>query len=194
MLQRIGEKKSKKIGVMDLTSGYHQTPLSFTARLFTAFITLFGLFHWLRVPMGLKGSGSYFQRTLASVVLAGILYFACELYIDDILVCGKTHEEFLRNLELVFERLKKHKITLNPTKCTFGTSSVEYVGHTISEEGLNYSPEKREAVFNIKKPMLEKQLKSFIGCAEYFHEHIQNFSTIMRPLHKLVTAYEKTAK
>ena len=42
--------------------------------------------------------------------------------------------------------------------------------------------------------MLEKQLKSFIGCAEYFHDHIQNFSTSMRPLHKLVTAYEKSRK
>ena len=53
--------------------------------------------------MGLKGTKSYFQGVLASIVLVGLLYFVCELYIDDIIVYGRDEEEFLRNLEKVFQ-------------------------------------------------------------------------------------------
>jgi hypothetical protein len=73
MLQRIGSEKAKYYAVMDLTSGYHQAPLSASARIFTAFITFCGVYEWLRVPMGLKGSPSYFQKVMASVVLMGLL-------------------------------------------------------------------------------------------------------------------------
>jgi hypothetical protein len=72
MIDRIGRTQPKFFGKMDLTSGYHQAPLSPFAQLFTAFITWCGVFHWLRVPMGLKGAPSYFQRVIASVVLSRI--------------------------------------------------------------------------------------------------------------------------
>ena len=67
MLQRLGSHKPKLFAVMDLTSGYHQAPLNVSSRVFTAFITFMGIFEWLRVPMGLKGSASYFQKVLATV-------------------------------------------------------------------------------------------------------------------------------
>ena len=192
MLRRIGSQRAKYYGIMDLTSGYHQAPLSASARIFTAFITFCGVYEWLRVPMGLKGAPSYFQKIMASVVLAGLLYFICELYLDDILIYARSHEEFLERLRKVFERLRKHKLTVNPTKCSFGMSEVEYVGHVINEKGLSFSHEKKEKVFNIPKPTIGKHLKSFIGCAEYFHSHIKNFSDKIRPLHKMLADYEKT--
>ena len=52
------------------------------------------LYQWTRVAMGLKGAGPYFQRSMASKVLAGLIYRICELYIDDVLIHGPT-EEFL---------------------------------------------------------------------------------------------------
>jgi hypothetical protein len=61
-----------------------------------------GIYEWCRVPMGLKGAPSYFQGVLASIVLVGLLYFICELYIDDIIVYGRTEDKFLVNLEKVF--------------------------------------------------------------------------------------------
>ena len=66
-----------------------------------------GVFEWLRVPMGLKGVPAYFQSILATIVLAGLLYYMCELYIDDIIVYAKTKVEFLHILEEVFKRLNK---------------------------------------------------------------------------------------
>ena len=65
MLQRIGSNKQKCFGIMDLTSEYHQAPISQASSIFTAFITFMGVYEWLRVPMGLKGAPSYFQQVMA---------------------------------------------------------------------------------------------------------------------------------
>ena len=194
MLQRIGSHKAKYYAVMDLTSGYHQAPLAESARIFTAFITFFGIFEWLRVPMGLKGAPAYFQKVLATVVLIGLIQISCELYIDDVLVYGRTFEEFLANLKKVFERFSKHKLTLNPDKCSFGLKEVEYVGHVINEHGLSHSPKRLEEVLAIEKPTHSKQLKSFLGVAAYFRDHIPQHSTIVRPLHQMLANYVPSRK
>jgi len=80
MLHDIRLAKPKHFGFMDLTQGYYQAPLTASSRAFTAFITYMGLFEWLRVPIGLKGALSYFQCTLATVVLVGLINITCRLY------------------------------------------------------------------------------------------------------------------
>ena len=82
---------------------------------------------------------------MATVVLMGLLYQACELYIDDILVFGKDEEDFLTNLKKVFERLRKHRVTLNPKKCRFGMEKVEYVGHVVCRRYFLHRSEKRQS-------------------------------------------------
>ena len=79
MLRRIGSTDPNYFAVMDLTSGYHQAPVHPASIWLTAFITIYGLFEWLRVPMGLKGAPSYFQKVMATVVLIGLLHVLCEL-------------------------------------------------------------------------------------------------------------------
>jgi len=191
MTERIGASGAKYYAVIDLTSGYHQAPLAAESSKWTAFITLIGLFEWLRVPMGCKGSAPYFQHALATIVLAGLLYFMCELYLDDILVYGRTLEEYFGNLEKVFERLKKYKLTVNPDKGKFGMQSVDYVGHHFSPEGVTHNRDRIEKVLQIDKPVYAGQLKSFLGVAEYFHDHIQNMSDKLRPLRLLIQPYDK---
>ena len=93
-------------------------------------------------PKGLKGAPSYFQGELASTVLRGLLYDICELYIDDVIVFGNSKKEFLANIELVFNRLLKHRLTVNPEKCLIGMLEVEFVGHTIDERAMSFSREK----------------------------------------------------
>ena len=97
MLNRVGTKKAKYFGVIDLTSGYHQAPLAKSSRGFTAFMTVVGLFEWLRVPMGLKGAPAYFQQMMVTIVLVGIYMLICEVYMDDIIVHAKTEDEFIAN-------------------------------------------------------------------------------------------------
>jgi hypothetical protein len=101
---------------MDLTKGYYQAPLAESFRHLPAFITLMGLYEWLRVPMGLKGAPAYFQRIMATVVLVGLIYNICEVYLDDAIVHATSIEELITNVTSVFERLRKQNITLNPDK------------------------------------------------------------------------------
>ena len=139
MVRRIGDHKPTVFGVMDLTSGYFQAPISESSRVYTAFITFMGVYEWLRAPMGPKGAYSYFQQTMATVVFAGLLYNILELYLDDIIVHGQTEEEFLSRLRTVFERIRKHKITLNPTKCILGAPKIEYTGHVLDKNGISFT-------------------------------------------------------
>jgi hypothetical protein len=79
MIERVGRRKPKYFGNMDLTAGYHQFGLAKDARVFTAFICFLGIFQWCRVPIGLKGAGSFFQRQMAMTVLVGLVRIICEV-------------------------------------------------------------------------------------------------------------------
>ena len=123
LLARLGMMRSDTFGVMDLTSGYHQAPLTPAAMLYTAFICYAGIYHFTRLPFGPKRAPSYFQEQLASVVLAGLLYYILEVYLDDVIVHGKGNNQFLERLELTFQRFSKFNILLQPKKCNLKNSS-----------------------------------------------------------------------
>ena len=93
--------------------------------------------------MGIKGSAAYFQQVMATVVSVGLIHIFCECYQDDILTFGSITVEFINNLREVFLRLRRHKLTVNPKKCRFSLEQIEYVGHTISQEGISISQDKR---------------------------------------------------
>jgi hypothetical protein len=126
--------------------------------------------------MGLKGAASYFQRMMASRLLAGLLYIFVELYLDDVLVYATNDEEFLERLRIVFERFRQFNITLNPKKCYFGLAEVEFVGHVLKSNGVCFSTEKRSKVLDFPLPVKQKQLKSFLRMVNYFRDHVKDLS------------------
>jgi RNase H-like domain found in reverse transcriptase/Reverse transcriptase (RNA-dependent DNA polymerase)/Integrase core domain/Integrase zinc binding domain/Chromo (CHRromatin Organisation MOdifier) domain len=186
LLARIGTMRSDTFGVMDLTSGYHQAPLTPAAMLYTAFICYAGIYHFTRLPFGPKRAPSYFQEQMASVVLAGLIYYICEMYVDDCIVHGKGNDQFLERLELIFQRFSKHNILLQPKKCKFGMSVIEYVGRQISKEGTSMSPNKIKTVVDFPKPTTNTALRSFLGLANYMRDFVRNHSTTVAPLHAMV--------
>ena len=178
MLYRIGDKRPKYFAVLDLTSGYHQIPISLNSRERTAFITPFGLYEWLRLPMGLAGAPSFFQRSISTQVLNGLLMVICDLYLDDLIIYAETHEAFLSNLRTVWERFKQFGLTINPDKCQIGLATVTYVGHTLDATGIHFDRAKLDGVYNFSKPVYSKQLKSFVSLASYFRDHVQNHAIL----------------
>jgi len=194
LLHRIGSKNAKFFAVMDLTSGYHQAPLDPESIPYTAFVTSRGVFEWVRVPMGLKGAPSYFQRELSMTVLKGLLGYGVELYLDDVIVYGSTEEEFLDNLKRVFQRFQEFNITLNPKKCRFGMKSIEYVGHIIDEHGIRFSKEQTDKVLNFNEPIMVKDLMSFMGLVNYFGDHIPHLAEKLKPLRDMEKESRKSKK
>ena len=191
LLNRIGARKPKFFAVMDLTSGYHQAPLGSSSRQATAFITSMGLFQWKRVPMGPKGAPSYFQSEMVNTVFPGLIHHILEVYLDDIITWANTIEELADNLQQIFDRLRQFNITLNPEKCRFGMTEVEYVGHVIDEHGLSFSSAKLDKVETFRRPESLKHLRSFLGLASYFRDHIRNHAEIVHPLQELLDGYTK---
>jgi hypothetical protein len=98
MIYRIGATHPKYFVVMDLTSGYHQAPVSRESRELTAFITQFGVYEWLRLPMGLKGAPSYFQRQMQDTVLHNSCMNICEVYLDDCIIFADSEDELIERL------------------------------------------------------------------------------------------------
>jgi hypothetical protein len=190
MLRRIGDKRPKIFGVLDLTMGYHQSGTSEQSRDLTAFRTARGVYRWNRLPMGLKGAPSHFQHQMQTEVLKDLMYNICEIYLDDIIIYAETEEEFIERLDIVFNRLKEYNITVNPEKVKLGMSEIEYLGHIINSEGLSFSQKKRDEVFNFKKPETQKQMRSFLGLTGQFRDHVRYYDRFARPLQETYHNYK----
>jgi len=184
-LNRIGARKPKYFAVLDLTQGYYQTAISKDSRAATAFRTSTGLYQWTRLPMGLKGAPAYFQQQMQQSILTDLLYTCCEVYLDDIIIYGATEEEFLHNLQRVLQRLKQFNVTLNPNKARVGVTTVEYVGHIISDKGLTMSEAKIQKVQEFRKPLTQKEMKSFLGMTNQFRPHIRGYEHFGPLLHNM---------
>ena len=122
----IGRAGSTIFSTMDLTSGFWQLPLAQDSRSCTAFTCPGkGQFRYNVLSMGLKGGPGSFQRMmeLAMINLPDVI-----VYIDDLLLHTKTHEQHRAGLQRVFNRLRNINIKLNPEKCKFGATNVSYLG------------------------------------------------------------------
>ena len=194
MLRRIGAQKPKIFGTMDLTQGYHQAPLSYATRAYTAFITFSGVYQFTRLPFGPKRAPSYFQQMMATVVLAGLIYIICEMYIDDCNVFAETDNEFVDRLRQIFTRFREHNLFLKAAKCYFGFAELDFVGKVLTVQGLKVSRTKIQAVLDFPQPTVGKQLKSFLGTVNYLRDFVRNHSTIVKPLHDMIAKYDRSRK
>ena len=136
--------------------------------------------------MGAKGAPPYFQYHMVNTVFAGLVHNICEIYLDDIILWADSIEELSKRLEILLERATKFNITFNPEKCKFGLTEVEYVGHVIDQTGLSFAKAKTDKVENFKLPTTIKELKSFLGLASYFREHVRGFTELAQPLRQLI--------
>ena len=108
------------------------------------------------------------------------------IYIDDILVKGKTDEEHLENLAQVFSRLLDYGIRLKKSKCSFMCPSVEYLGYVVDAKGLHPMPSKVTAITMAPRPMSVKEVRSFLGLVGYYRKFFPNMSTIAQSLNQLL--------
>ena len=175
---------SKWFSTLDLISGYWQVELDQQTREKTAFCTPEGLFEFNVMPFGLCNAPATFQR-LMDLVLAGLQWSQCLVYLDDVIVMGRTFSEHLQNLSSVFSRIREASLKLKPAKCAFLQPEVHYLGHIVSGDGVATDPSKVEKVKTWPTSTSTKETQSFLGFASYYRRFIRNFAQIAKPLHKL---------
>ena len=179
---------SKWFSTLDLISGYWQVEVAEEDREKTAFCTPDGLFEFKVMPFGLCNAPATFQR-LMDMVLGGLQWTNCLVYLDDVIVVGRTFREHLQNLRSVFSRLSTAGLKLQPKKCHLCSPQVEFLGHVVSAEGVSTDPKKIEKVANWPVPTSKREVQQFLGLANYYRRFMEDFARIAKPLHRLT---EKT--
>ncbi|CDS39437.1 RNA directed DNA polymerase reverse transcriptase [Echinococcus multilocularis] len=175
---------------LDLESGYWQVEVAEVDRKKTAFTLPNGLYEFQTMPFGLCNAAATFQR-LMQIALIGLFPKHCIIYLDDILVFGGDIQEHNANLKLAIDRLRDAGLTLNPKKCRFLQRSVNFLGHTVSSNGMAVTDDRVQQVRTWPTPTNQTELHSFLGLANYYQRFVKGFAKIASPLHKLT---EKQAK
>ena len=168
---------------LDLLSGYWQVPLDSDSRKYTAFSTHKEHLEFQVLPFGLHSAPILFSRLMCQVLgdLKNVL-----VYLDDVIIFSENEDDHLKTLRTVLERFKMAGLKIKVRKCQFLKSELDYLGHTINEEGIKMQEGKIRSILNYPAPTNEKGIRRFIGMIGYYRPFIKNFSTIAAPLTNLL--------
>jgi hypothetical protein len=175
---------AKYFSSLDLMSGYWQVPVAEADTSKAAFVTPDGLYKFVRLPFGLNNAPSTFQRLLDRV-LARLKLQMCLVYLDDVLVFGKSFEEHQERLDCALKAPEKAGLTLNVSKCIFATNIIFHLSHIIDEKGIRPDPAKISSLVNFKVNNI-KSLRAFLGLASFYRRFVPEFASLAHPLHGLL--------
>ncbi|XP_053384619.1 uncharacterized protein K02A2.6-like [Mercenaria mercenaria] len=167
---------------LDLNMGYHQIELDEESREITTFVTNEGLYRYRRLMFGISCAPEIYQRILQQTIQD---IPNCKNISDDILIWGDTKAANDKTLRDVLQRLRDKTLTLNKDKCDFCKTSIEFMGHTLTSEGLKPQQSKIQAVLDTEPPQNVKEVKSFLGLVTYCAKFLPNYATVSEPIRKL---------
>ena len=175
---------AKFYSCLDLKSGYWQIRMADKDKAKTAFTSHLGLFEFNVMPFGLTNAPSVFQE-LMNKVLSGVRNRYAIAYLDDVIVFSETFDDHLEHLRDVFQRLENAGLKLKRSKCDFFKRKVHYLGHIISAQGIEPDPEKIAVIKGLQPPKTVRDVRAFIGMANFYRKFIPNFAEIAKPMTNL---------
>ena len=179
---------SSFFSTLDLRSGFWQTAMDPRDADKTSFISRRGQFRFKVLSFGLANAPSLFQRIM-DLVLAGLSWECCLVYVDDIVVFSKTFEQHIVRLTEVFNRLSGAGLKLKPNKCKLFQRRVTFLGHIVSGDGIEADPEKIAAIVDWPVPKNVGEVRSFLGLCSYYRNFIKDLSVIAAPLFDLTKKF-----
>ena len=125
---------------LDAFQGYYQISLTLGDQEKTVFVTPTGNYHYKVMPFGLKNVGFTYQRMMTKM-FESQLGKNIEIYIDAMVVKSKVVSEHVGDLRNIFEILRRHKLCLNASKCSFGVGSGKFLGYMVTYRGIEVNPD-----------------------------------------------------
>ena len=168
---------------LDLSHAYEQMLLDDDSKHYVTINTHQGLYRYNRLPYGVSSAPGIFQRTMETL-LQGIPFVA--VFLDNILITGRTEEEHLKNIDETLKRLSDAGLRLKESKCSFMKPSLECLGHRVDAEGFHPVEAKVKAVKDAPAPKNVSELKSFLGMINFYGKFLPNLASTLEPLHLLL--------
>jgi len=169
---------------LDITSAYNQVPVKKEDIPKTAFITRHGLFEYVTMPFGLSNAAATFQR-LMELVLRGMQWKLCLIYLDDVIVFGRSFDEHIDRLKDVLERICAARLKLKPDKCHLFQNEVRFLGHVVSKDGVLPNPDNVDKIIKWPVPKTVTDIRAFLGMGNYYRRFIPKYSEVVKDLVKL---------
>ena len=171
---------------VDVRSAFHRLRIAKGDEWKTAFRTRFGSYEWLVTPFGLAGAPAAFQRWV-NQILGNLLGVTCAAYLDDIIIFSEGDlGDHWNKVNQILTLLKDAGLQLDPAKCAFAAKEIKYLGYVINvQEGIKMDPKKIEAITSWEPPKNIKEVRSFLGFANFYRGFIRDFASISDPLHAL---------
>jgi len=163
----------------DLSKGYWQVPMRKEDQDVTTFVCHRGLFKFTVMPFGLVNAPATFSRIMRRLLQDSR---GLDNYLDDVLAHTRDWPQHLQTLHEFFERIRRGSLTLRPSKCEIGGSSVSFLGHRLSEGELHPRDETVDKIRQAPQPRTKKQLRAFLGLAGFYRKYVPNFAVIAAPL------------
>ena len=177
---------NRYFSVLDMKSGYHQIEIEESHKERTAFtVGPLGFYEYNRMPFGLTNAPATYQRVMEAC-LGDLHLNICHIYLDDLIVYGRTFEEHLDRLQRVFQKLREAGLKLTPKKCHLFKGKVKYVGHIVSAEGIEPDPEKIQKAMDWPTPTSKEEVRQFLGFIGYYRKFVKDFSKTAKPLTNLL--------
>ena len=151
----------------------------------TAFRTPKGSYCYKVMPFGLKNAGATYQRAM-QWIFDDILHKTVQCYVDDLVVKTKKRGDHLRDLHIVFNRLRKYQLKINPLKCAFGVTSGKFLGFIVRHRGIEVDQSKIDSIQRMPEPKNLRELRSLQGHLAYIRRFISNLVGRCQPFNRLM--------